>query len=137
MTRSANHAPCRAGVHSPVSRSLFSVRFTCGFAIVRLSKVGGDVPSPVGREAHHRRRPEPPSSRYAGDTPGTASPSWRGQPELFTLGAGGRHRDRSVLAGRVSSVVPTLGRCLYSADTASTAHTANPRKSFILFGLSW
>ncbi|MCY4507803.1 MAG: hypothetical protein OXG35_12715, partial [Acidobacteria bacterium] len=23
MTRSANHAPCRAGVHSPASRSLF------------------------------------------------------------------------------------------------------------------
>ena len=38
MTRSANHAPCRAGVHSPASRSLFSVRFTRGSAIVRLSR---------------------------------------------------------------------------------------------------
>ena len=38
MTWAANHAPCRAGVHCPASRSLFSVRFTRESAIVRLSR---------------------------------------------------------------------------------------------------
>ena len=38
MTRSANHAPCRAGIHSAASRSLFCDRFTVGSAIVRLSR---------------------------------------------------------------------------------------------------
>ena len=37
-TRAANHAPCRAGTHSPASRSLFCDRFTLGSAIVRLSR---------------------------------------------------------------------------------------------------
>ena len=38
ITRSANHAPCLAGIHSAASRSLFSDRFTVGSAIVRLSR---------------------------------------------------------------------------------------------------
>ena len=38
MTRSANHAPWRAGIHSAASRSLFCDRFTVGSAIVRLSR---------------------------------------------------------------------------------------------------
>ena len=38
ITRSANHAPCLAGIHSAASRSLFCDRFTVGSAIVRLSR---------------------------------------------------------------------------------------------------
>ncbi len=39
----ANHAPCRAGIHSAASRSLFSDRFTVGSAIVRLPEAARDV----------------------------------------------------------------------------------------------
>ena len=38
----------------------------------------------------------------------------------------------SPFARRVSRQCRPLGRCLYSADTAATAHSVNPRKLLIL-----